>query len=75
MPQRYSKCPFPNCERRIIPGQSPHGLCVEHEKFVNDLLFILPYLKPTPGRASGLIVPGTKDFVMPNTAVIKGGEK
>lgn len=71
MPQKYGKCPFPNCERRIIPSRSPHGFCLEHEKFANDLLFILPFLKPMPGRKGGLILPGEKDFVMPKIDAAK----
>lgn len=74
MPQVYGKCPFPNCKRRVIQGQSSHGFCVEHEKFVNDLLFILPHIKTGQARSSGIVLPGDKDFLALKSGVVKGGQ-
>jgi len=72
MPQIYGKCPFPDCGRRVIPNRSPHGFCVEHEKFVNDLLFILPHIKPGEVRKAGILLPGDKDFQVLKPGVVKG---
>jgi len=60
---KYGQCPFPDCQRRPLPGKSPHGFCIEHEKFVGDLLFILPHIQFTQSKKpSGLIVPGSPEF-------------
>jgi hypothetical protein len=66
MNQKYGHCPVPNCERRIIPGRSAHGLCPHHEELLDFLLFVLPHIKINPGRtASGLVLPGTPEFAVP----------
>lgn len=63
---KYSNCPVPNCERRLIPGKSPHGLCIEHEKWLDFLLFILPHIKSQPIKSeSGLVLPGQPGFDAP----------
>jgi len=60
---KYNKCPVPNCERNLIPGRSPHGLCVEHENWRDFLLFVLPHITVNPGRTpGGLVLPGQQDF-------------
>lgn len=63
MSQKYGHCPVPNCERRIIPGQSPRGLCPHHEEWLDFLLFVLPNIKAgSTGSKSGLILPGQPGF-------------
>jgi len=63
MSQKYGHCPVPDCERRLLPGRSPHGLCVEHEKFLETLLFLLPNIKEKPGQTKGgLVLPGQPEF-------------
>lgn len=68
---------MPNCERRIIPGQSPRGLCPHHEELLDFLLFILPYIKAGPGtpNAPSLILPGQTGFTVPPDAIKRGIEK
>lgn len=67
MSQKYAHCPVPNCERRIIQGRSPHGLCPHCEELLDFLLFILPYIKPGQGtpKAPGLILPGQRGYNTP----------
>ena len=63
MSQKYNRCPFPDCERHPLPGKSPHGFCIQHERFVADLLFIIPHIQWPPQRTkSGLVLPGSPDF-------------
>jgi len=72
MSQKYGHCPVPSCERRLMPGRSPHGLCPHHEELLDFLLFILPYIKSSPGaaKASGLVLPGQPGFTV-SAGVIK----
>jgi len=70
--QKYGHCPVPSCERRLIPGQSPHGLCVEHEKWLTFLLFILPDIRVEQGKTpGGLVLPGQPGFQAVPKAAIK----
>jgi len=66
MSQKYGHCPVPSCERRLIPGRSPHGLCPHHEELLDFLLFILPSIQAVPGtpKAPGLILPGQPGFTV-----------
>ncbi len=74
MGQKYGQCPVPDCERRLIPGKSPHGLCIEHEKWLTFLLFILPHIKSTPAEhPSGLVLPGQPEFTVPEAVIAKQG--
>jgi len=50
MSQKYGHCPVPGCERRLIPGKFPHGLCIEQEKWLTFLLFVLPHIKVEQGK-------------------------
>lgn len=61
---KYNKCPVPNCERNLIPGKSPHGLCIEHEKWLDFLLFILPHIKvqENPIASKKIVLPGQPEF-------------
>lgn len=63
---KYNPCPVPNCVRNVIPGKSPHGLCIEHERWLEFLLFILPRIKtqPTQIASKGIILPGQPGFTM-----------
>jgi len=59
-------CPFPGCSWRPVPGRSPNGFCIQHEKFVADLCFIIPHIKwEKPEAKSSLIKPGDPDFTLP----------
>jgi hypothetical protein len=72
MSQKYGHCPVPDCERRLIPGKFPHGLCIEHEKWLTFLLFILPHIRVEQGKTpGGLVLPGQPDFQVAPEAVIK----
>lgn len=72
MSKKYGHCPVPNCERRLIPGRSPHGLCPKHEEDLDFLLFILPKIKAEPlSSKSGIILPGSPEFKVTKTS--KGG--
>jgi hypothetical protein len=63
MSQKYGHCPVPDCERRLIPGKFPHGLCIEHEKWLTFLLFVLPHIKVEQGKTpSGIVLPGSPEF-------------
>ena len=62
MGQQYARCPVPNCERRVLPGKSPHGLCYKHEEWLDFLLFILPQIRKGPKTEQGLILPGSPEF-------------
>ena len=63
MSQKYGHCPVPSCKRRLIPGQSPHGLCPHHEELLDFLLFILPHIRVERGKtSSGLVLPGSPGF-------------
>jgi len=63
MSQKYGHCPAPSCERRLLPGRSPHGLCPHHEEFLETLLFLLHRIKVEPGQTkAGLILPGSPKF-------------
>jgi len=45
---------------------SPHGFCFGHEKFVADLLFIIPHIQWQPVKPkSGLVLPGSPEFGIP----------
>jgi len=59
-------CPFPGCSGDAIYEKPAHGFCLTHEKFVADLVFILPHIKwqeaKTPG---GLVLPGSPEFTAP----------
>jgi hypothetical protein len=42
-----------------------HGFCLTHEKFVADLLFIIPHIKwEAPKAPGGLVLPGSPDFTI-----------
>ena len=71
--QKYGHCPVPNCERRIIEGRSPHGLCPHHEELLDFLLFVLPHIRDEPGtsKAPGLILPGQPGFNVVAEDIIK----
>lgn len=77
MSQKYGHCPVPDCERRLLPGKHPHGLCIEHEKWLTFLLFILPLIKASPVESkSGLVLPGSPGFnVVPEGVIKKEIEK
>jgi len=77
MSQKYGHCPVPNCERRIISGRSPHGLCPHHEELLDFLLFILPRIRVERGKTeSGLVLPGTPGFnAVPEEVIKKEIEK
>ena len=65
MSQKYGHCPVPSCERRLIPGQSPRGLCPHHEELLDFLLFILPRIQVSQGKApGGLVLPGSPEFAL-----------
>jgi len=68
MSQKYGHCPVPDCERRLIPGKFPHGLCIEHEKWLTFLLFILPHIKVEQGKTPG-------GLVLPRAAWLSGCSK
>ena len=66
MSQKYGHCPVPDCERRLLPGRSPHGLCPHHEELLGFLLFVLPRIQANPGKTeSGLVLPGSPEFTVP----------
>ena len=67
MAQRSKFCPVPGCDRRVIPGRAPHGLCPHCEQLLNFLLFVLPHIEASQGtpNALGLILPGQQGFTMP----------
>jgi len=72
--QKYNQCPAPNCERHLLPGRSPHGLCPHHEELLDFLLFILPNITMEQGKTpSGLLLPGQPGFQIAPDAVIKQG--
>lgn len=61
-------CPFPGCPGRPSPEGSPHGFCFPHEKFVADLLFIIPHIQwLKPEAKSSLVKPGDPEFTLPST--------
>lgn len=65
MSKKYGYCPAPNCERRLLPGRSPHGLCPNHEEFLDTLLFLLANIKQEPAQTkAGLVLPGSPEFKM-----------
>jgi len=56
-------CPFPGCSGRAILEKPAHGFCIQHEKFVADLLFIIPHIQlQKPETKRGLVLPGDSDF-------------
>jgi len=72
--QKYGHCPVPSCERRLIPGRHPHGLCPHHEELLDFLLFILPRITagPEAPEAPGLILPGQPGYSVSIEAIKKG---
>lgn len=63
MSQKYGHCPVPSCERRLIPGRSPHGLCPHHEELLDFLLFVWPRIRGEQSKtSSGLVLPGQPGF-------------
>lgn len=71
MSKKYGHCPAPNCERRLLPGRSPHGLCPNHEEFLDTLLFLLANIKQEPAQTkAGLVLPGSSEFKI--TKELKG---
>ena len=62
-------CPFPGCQGRPLPVGCPHGFCPTHEKFVTDLLFIIPHIQwQKPEAKTRLIRPGDPDFTLPSVS-------
>ena len=56
-------CPFPGCQGEPLRAQGAHGFCATHEKFVADLLFILPRIqRGSPPAKDGLVLPGHPEF-------------
>jgi len=56
-------CPFPGCTGTRLRAEGSHGFCAAHEKFLSDLLFILPYIQwEQPKTKGGLVLPGDQDF-------------
>ena len=65
-------CPFPGCQGTQLRAQGAHGFCAAHEKFVADLLFVIPHIQWPPQRTkSGLVLPGSPDFNL----VAPGGKR
>ena len=77
MSQKYGHCPVPNCERRLLSGKSPHGLCWHHEELLDFLLFIMPHIKPGTEnpKAPGLILPGHPEFTISKEVIRHRGIK
>lgn len=76
MSQKYGHCPVPNCERRLIPGRSPRGLCPHHEELLDFLFFILPRIRVNQGKSpSGLVLPGSPEYSVPEEVIKKEIEK
>ena len=72
MSQKYGHCPVPSCERRLISGRHPHGLCPHHEELLDFLLFILPRIEAIPAQSrTGLVLPGDPEFSLKPEKVIK----
>ena len=65
-------CPFPGCRGEPLRAQGTHGFCAAHEKFVADLLFIIPHIQWQPSApTSSLVLPGSPDFGIPVQVVKK----
>ena len=61
----HGLCPFPGCTGTPLRAENAHGFCVTHEKFVSDLVFILPHIKwEAPKAPAGLVLPGSPDFTI-----------
>jgi len=75
--KKYGHCPVPSCERSLLPGRSPHGLCPHHEELLDFLLFILPYIKagPETPKVPGLILPGQPGYSVPPGTIKREIEK
>jgi len=59
-------CPFPGCSATQLRAQGAHGFCAAHEKFVADLLFIIPHIKWEAKKSqTGLVLPGQPGFALP----------
>ena len=73
MSQKYGHCPVPSCERRLIQGRHPHGLCPHHEELLDFLLFILPRITagPETPKEPGLILPGQPGYSVNIEAIKK----
>ncbi|GAI90748.1 unnamed protein product [marine sediment metagenome] len=62
----HGLCPFPGCRERPLWAEGAHGFCFTHEKFVADLVFIFPQIQWQPVQPkSGLVLPGSPEFGMP----------
>jgi hypothetical protein len=62
---QHGLCPFPGCSGRPLRGESVHGFCFVHEKFVSDLLFILPRIRIQQSAVpTDLVLPGQPGFAL-----------
>jgi len=68
---KMTRCPIPNCPRYIITGNSAHGLCPQHEEFLEALLFLLPRIQIKQQTPGGLVLPGQPGFQAVPESVIK----
>ncbi|MBA7680290.1 hypothetical protein ES703_88604 [subsurface metagenome] len=77
-PQEKAKaglCPFPGCLGTPLRAQGAHGFCAAHEKFIADLIFIIPHIQwQKPETKSGLVLPGSPEFGLPAQVVKKQPE-
>lgn len=56
--KEFGQCIVPDCHNHTLPGTSATGLCPSHEKFVNDLVFLLPRIVIPTLRESSEGAPG-----------------